>query len=256
MDQSSVSARRRRVGIRDLRNGLSHGGALVTVLRALARQVSWLEPPASGFRARMKHNTDLENMLFDVEFGTDSFTRASLAALGTTRQSYDFAGWGTCPVNESFFHEMLKAAPVDLSRLTFIDVGAGKGKALMLATEYPFQRIIGVEILETLVKVARQNLNRYQARRQRKVPVELYCQDFMQWPVPKEPTLFFFNDPFPFALADRALGHVEASVLAHPRQALVLYRKAETVVIDRLDASPVFTAVCRSPFWHLYASRS
>lgn len=226
------------------------------MLAALARQMPWLRPPASEFAARMKHETDLENRLFDLRFGTDSFRRATLSELGTEQKTgYDFAGWGTCPVNESFFHEMMRASAADLSRFTFIDVGAGKGKALMLATEYPFRRILGVEIDEQLVSIARRNLTRYQSKRRKKVAVELLCQDFLQWPVPREPALLFFNDPFPYHLADRALAHVEASVRAHPRPLLVLYRKAELDVIERLDASPVLFAVCRSPFWHLYAAR-
>lgn len=256
---SATLPRRRRVGLRELANGLSHGGAFITVLAALARQLPWLKPPVSEFAARMKHETDLENRLFDLRFGTDSFRRATLSELGTDQKTgYDFAGWGTCPVNESFFHEMMRAARdehVDLSRFTFVDVGAGKGKALMLATEYPFRRIVGVEIDEHLVSIARRNLAHYQTKRRRRLAAELLCHDFLQWPVPTEPVLLFFNDPFPYHLADRALAHVEASVRAHPRPVLVLYRKAELDVIERLDASPVLVSKCRSPFWHLYASR-
>ena len=49
---------------------------------------------------------------------------------------------------------------VDHSEFTFVDYGLGKGRVLMLATEYPFKRIVGVEFSESLDRTARQNLTK------------------------------------------------------------------------------------------------
>ena len=60
------------------------------------------------------------------------------------------------PVPPEQFREMMAALAVYLdqvsnfSQFTFIDIGSGKGRALLLATEYGFSRIIGIELLPEL----------------------------------------------------------------------------------------------------------
>ena len=85
--------------------------------------------------------------------------------------------------------------------------------------------------------------------------MELICEDFMAYELPATRTVFFFNDPFPLAIADLALRHVEESLDRHPRPAFVLYRKAGLDILDRLDASSALAPVRSTPFWHIYASR-
>ncbi|HVA32678.1 MAG TPA: class I SAM-dependent methyltransferase, partial [Candidatus Baltobacteraceae bacterium] len=41
---------------------------------------------------------------------------------------------------------------------TFVDVGAGMGRAVLLASEYPFKQVIGVELSRALAEIARENL--------------------------------------------------------------------------------------------------
>ncbi len=48
------------------------------------------------------------------------------------------------------FEQIMQAMPIDLSKFTFIDLGAGKGRALLMASDYLFQKIIGVEFMPEL----------------------------------------------------------------------------------------------------------
>src|SRR5689334_23652607 len=41
-------------------------------------------------------------------------------------------------------------ARTDLTLFTFVDIGSGKGRVLLMAAEYPFPHIIGVELLPEL----------------------------------------------------------------------------------------------------------
>jgi predicted RNA methylase len=41
---------------------------------------------------------------------------------------------------------------------TFVDIGSGKGRALIIAAEYAFKRIIGVEYSPSLATICRRNL--------------------------------------------------------------------------------------------------
>jgi hypothetical protein len=57
---------------------------------------------------------------------------------------------------------MLRDLPIpDVSGYTFIDMGSGKGRMLLLAAEPPFRRIIGVEFASDLDALARSNVKTY-----------------------------------------------------------------------------------------------
>jgi hypothetical protein len=55
------------------------------------------------------------------------------------------------------FLDLISALPIEHSRFTFIDIGTGKGLLLLLALQFPFERIIGVEACSRLAAVAREN---------------------------------------------------------------------------------------------------
>lgn len=44
---------------------------------------------------------------------------------------------------------------------TFIDYGAGKGRVLLIAARYQFDRVVGVELSEPLIRVAAANIAVY-----------------------------------------------------------------------------------------------
>ncbi len=48
-----------------------------------------------------------------------------------------------------------------LQDFTFIDLGSGKGRVLLMASEYPFQKIIGVEFMPELHRAAQKNIAGY-----------------------------------------------------------------------------------------------
>ncbi len=42
---------------------------------------------------------------------------------------------------------MMAALPIEFNQFTFIDLGSGKGRTLLMASDFPFRKILGVEIL-------------------------------------------------------------------------------------------------------------
>jgi SAM-dependent methyltransferase len=55
--------------------------------------------------------------------------------------------------------------PIDRGRATFVDLGAGRGRALILAAETGYRRVVGVELDERLVRQAEENLRRWRTKR-------------------------------------------------------------------------------------------
>ena len=87
-------------------------------------------------------------------------------------------------VEEEFAEIMQHLATVDFETFTFIDLGSGKGRALLLAAMYPFARIVGVEVQPELDAIARQNIERFDESGQQCRSIESVCADAREYEFP------------------------------------------------------------------------
>jgi hypothetical protein len=92
-----------------------------------------------------------------------------------------------------------------------------------MAADYPFQRIMGVELLPALHEIARQNLAQYKSESQQCFSMEAICGDASVFPFPNEPLVVYLFNPFPEAVLRRVLANLERSLIDHPRAVYVLY---------------------------------
>ena len=125
------------------------------------------------------------------------------------------------PTEPAIFREMIEGLGLDYARLTFIDLGSGKGRTLLMASEYPFRRIIGVEILPELHRVASENVEKFAKRQGR--PIEAICGDAREFVFPPEPLLLYLFNPLPEAGLKRVMENLERSVAESPREIWVVY---------------------------------
>ena len=94
---------------------------------------------------------------------------------------------------------------------TFIDLGSGMGRAVFVASEFPFRRIVGVEITPELHAIAARNLRRYRGRQQCR-DIHLVQLDALCYEPAGEETMFSFNFPFREAFMTRVVGNIERSL--------------------------------------------
>ncbi|HEV2059280.1 MAG TPA: class I SAM-dependent methyltransferase [Solirubrobacteraceae bacterium] len=105
----------------------------------------------------------------------------------------------------------------------FLDLGAGKGRAVFLAAaRYPFKRVIGVELSEDLSAIARANIER--------VRDQLVCQDVqivtsdvLDYDIPDDATLIFLYNPFRGHVFESVIQKLLESVDRLPRRMRVIY---------------------------------
>jgi len=90
------------------------------------------------------------------------------------------------PTEPSAFHQMLHAlqqmpgpdhTALNWRDFTFIDLGSGKGRTLLMASDYPFHRILGVELLPSLHRIAQENLRQYKSESQKCFTLDSICCD-------------------------------------------------------------------------------
>ena len=112
-------------------------------------------------------------------------------------------------------------APID--EYTFIDFGAGMGRAVLLAAELPFRRVIGVELNPTLARIARRNLATWRAVGRALAPTRILCQDAVQFHFPPGPCVAFLFNPFGAPVMRRLLGAISTTFAARGGQLDILY---------------------------------
>jgi SAM-dependent methyltransferase len=140
--------------------------------------------------------------------------------LGTFHSPYQ-------PTEADLFHEMLGAlrerSHADFHDFVFVDLGSGKGRTLLMASDYPFRRIVGVELLPALHQAAQENLRRYQSESQNCFALESICADATEFAFPAEPVVLYLFNPFPEAGLRRVIANLERSLRENPRAVYVLY---------------------------------
>ena len=209
--------------------GASRNPGALAWLRDALRSQGLLRAMRSYGRATMELLHDLTperrrsrfgDIDFDIEHGVDTtWARVSLR----TRLRELLSGGQYQPSEPALFHQMLAALPVPVDGFTFIDLGSGKGRTLLMASDYPFRRIIGVELLSELHEIAKQNIARYRSDAQRCTVIESRAGDARQFDFPAEPTLLYLFNPFPEHVLRAGLRNLHASLLRSPRQFYIIY---------------------------------
>jgi SAM-dependent methyltransferase len=131
------------------------------------------------------------------------------------------------PTEAALFHEMLSSlreqTGCEFSDFIFLDLGSGKGRALLMASDYPFQRIVGVELLPELHLIAEQNLLKYNHENQKCFALQSICADAAEFDFPSDPIVLYLFNPLPEAGLRRVIANLEQSLRSHPRKAYVIY---------------------------------
>jgi SAM-dependent methyltransferase len=178
----------------------------------------------------------------DIDYDWDHRVNTTGAALSWRTRLLGLLNSIYQPIPPQQFREIMSALSAHLepdtnfSQFTFIDIGAGKGRALLLASEFAFRRIIGVELLPELVEIARENVREFE-RRGIYSGVELVCEDAANFNFPAEPAVVFLFNPLPRAALQTLIQNLERSLHQNPRSVYVAY------------ANPIFEQVISNMRW-------
>jgi tRNA1(Val) A37 N6-methylase TrmN6 len=77
----------------------------------------------------------------------------------------------------------------------FVDIGAGTGKAMVLAAEYGFTNVRGAELVEELCRVAEGNFRRFQESFP-ETTFSIYHADALDFSFEERDAFFLLNAPF------------------------------------------------------------
>jgi len=160
---------------------------------------------------------------FDRRHGTDTGgmvpTRdLDIADAATKWQSNLYLG-----SPERVTRHLIRALNIDLRDFTFVDYGSGKGRVLFTAAEFPFKKVVGVEISEALHQVAERNIIRYVGE-PLKSEIQLWYGDARRFELPDGNLILHMYHPFGPDILKEMLNMIQAAGAARPdRRILVPY---------------------------------
>jgi SAM-dependent methyltransferase len=119
------------------------------------------------------------------------------------------------------FSQALAAVAVDHSRFSFVDLGCGRGRALLLAARLPFRTIVGVEFAAELFAAAQANVATLAP--EHRARIRLVHGDASLFEAPAEPLVVFLYHPFFGDVMRKVARRLTQDVTAHPRPVQIVY---------------------------------
>jgi predicted RNA methylase len=144
---------------------------------------------------------------FDYRYGTDTVIRMPVEAMSNAPTSLKAHAVHYEP---SAMPKLYRALNVIRSHLSdsfsaysLIDFGSGKGLVTMIASDFRFKHIYGVEMTPQLHEIAERNVKKFLAKNPRATPIDLRCMDALEFEFPAGNLVAYLYNPFGAALMER-----------------------------------------------------
>ncbi|HYZ14759.1 MAG TPA: class I SAM-dependent methyltransferase [Candidatus Acidoferrum sp.] len=147
---------------------------------------------------------------------------------------------------------LLDASPLAPKDATFVDLGAGMGRIVLLAARRPFRAVIGVEISPALVEIGRENLARANDPARVTRDVRIVRGDAGTYRFPPGHLVVYLYNPFQAPVLQAVLANLTRP-LKKRREVVLLYHTP--VERDTIDACEEFELVRDLGFGLVYRLR-
>ncbi len=127
---------------------------------------------------------------FDLRHGTDTGGIEPLWKFHIRSPNRSF-GFCYQPTDEKELVDAVNFLNEDLQSFTFFDLGCGKGRALLVASNLGFEQVIGVEFARELADIAKANLEKM-----RIANATVIQSDAADFHFPNNDIVVFLNNPF------------------------------------------------------------
>lgn len=151
----------------------------------------------------------------------------------------------------------LSKLPIDYQDFVFIDIGAGKGRAVIMAARFPFKGIIGVELSENLHKQCEKNISSLKKEKLNCLNIKAVHQEATIFQFPGEPLIIYFFQPFSEKVFQRVLKNIERSLELNSREIIIMYYHpgfnnmiGEPEFLDKIDLG------IAASYWDFYKSKT
>ena len=191
---------------------------------------------------------------FDVGLGvqTSGLVSGRHLKAGHTHDRHNTAYYGVAP---SIFRDIVdrwRASPpaFPAENYSFIDLGAGMGRGVLLAAQMPFREAVGVELNPELARIAEKNVAAWQSSGRTRRPMRILTQDATEFDFPSNPCVLFLFNPFGATVLRRLIQRIDRVFHDRPGEIDLLYvnHEQEKVLSRHSGFVPVFSGnIYKSP---------
>ena len=174
----------------------------------------------------------------DHALGIETSRRVQRFAIATGSPSDAFSiGYGGAA--PSIIRKCLDLIDIDAAT-DFVDLGCGKGRALVVAAEHPFRSLLGLELSAYLCSIARRNIAKLTPKARYADRIVVLQGDASRPALPETSSvvLFFYNS-FRRPLVDTLVAHLESEIAKAPDRK-VWFIHYNPVHFELFDRSPAF----------------
>jgi predicted RNA methylase len=177
---------------------------------------------------------------FDLRYGTDTLRRVELETL-SFESEHRMQATLYQPTQAGPLRAILRK--LDLPKdVVFVDLGSGKGRVLLIAAQYGFKKVVGVEFSRELCEIASNNVNVFTEKTHITSQIEVIESDVAIYPIQADHQIFFMYNPFAKVVMKRLLANLRRSVGQFPRKIWVIYHNPKYSEV--IAGSELFNA-CR-----------
>lgn len=121
----------------------------------------------------------------------------------------------------------IEALAIDPADFTFVDIGSGRGRALMTAAAFPFRRVVGVEFAQSLHEDALANIAAWPRERLACRDIASHHSNALDWPLPTGNLVIFAFNPFRGAMLDALAQRIVAAKDAENHTIKLIFANSE-----------------------------
>jgi SAM-dependent methyltransferase len=154
---------------------------------------------------------------FDAEHGTDTREIIKVYKLDSVSSAYIHShGYDACDIAR--LRRDLSFPAIAREKYEFIDIGCGKGRALIFAAEMGFGKVTGVEISPMLSEIAAKNLKICG------IDGTIVTQDAGTFVIPENPCVCYLYDPFGKPVMKKFVANIENRLKRSAQDLWIIYR--------------------------------
>ena len=126
------------------------------------------------------------------------------------------------PVNYYVLGHVMKEIVKYPHNKTFLDIGSGKGRPMIVAAEYGFEQITGIDFSKELCKDAEININLY-SKKNPAASFTIINNEAYYYDIPADITTIFLFNPFDEFIMSGVVVNIIKSQRKNPRTIRVIY---------------------------------
>ena len=163
----------------------------------------------------------VEDLYFDKKYNTDTVRWRSINEV-SHKHTVNASPYQ--PTRGTPFLKLLHKLKLPKS-FTFVDIGSGKGKILLLAQEYGFKNIKGVEFSTELCQIAEKNILEYSKKKKgyNIQPIDVINDDILNYQFTRDSYCLFLFNPFDEIIMSKLIEKLKVA-LNKKIKMIIIYR--------------------------------